>query len=254
MVLNTRISVFTSLYQYISGSTSVIETNSRHPQILFRSETKYYSDILIFVLNWTYGGSPICCDKHISSSTFSIKSLLSSSSAPSPSSLPFSALTATKGWGPLKATSRIIMVGGRKNQKTTWEKKSHSQGFSLCPFTQSLDQLHNPSQQSQLCGSSFLPVAGPRGWPLCVCVCVRSSLVSQSSIIHHHIYSPIPQLIWINGANRKHEGKLQSQKNKSPAPRFSGGQLITTPPPSQLIGLHFHIRSYRLDAVADMFY
>lgn len=61
-------------------------------------------------------------------------------------------------------------------------------------------------------------------------LCVRRSPVSWQSIIHHHIYSPVSQLIQINGANRKHERKLQSQKiNQSPARRFRGGELIITP-------------------------
>lgn len=77
--------------------------------------------------------------------------------------------------------------------------------------------------------------------------------MSQSSIIHHHIYSPVSQLIRINGANRKHERKLQSRKiNQSPAPRFSGGKLIIS-----LLAVpcvYFHIMPYNLDAVAGMFY
>lgn len=46
----------------------------------------------------------------------------------------------------------------------------------------------------------------------------------QLLIIHHHIYGPVSQLLWINGANRKHERKLQSQKiNQLPASSISCG-------------------------------
>lgn len=70
--------------------------------------------------------------------------------------------------------------------------------------------------------------------------------MSRSSIIHHHIYSPVSQLIQINGANRKHERELQSQKiNQAPARRFSGGELIITPLMVQCALLSYHVIQFR---------
>lgn len=60
------------------------------------------------------------------------------------------------------------------------------------------------------------------------CVCVRRFLMSHSSIIHYHIYGPVSQLVQINGANRKHERKLQKGKkiNQLTAHSISRGEWV----------------------------
>lgn len=120
------------------------------------------------------------------------------------------------------------MVGERI--KITWEQSTPSHHL----LAQSLDRLHNWRSTAAKQTAIFFPVAG---WT----VCVRRSLMSHPSIIHHHIYGPVSQLIQINGAYRKHERKLQGQKiNQLTARSISRGKWVIF----SLLMVHCALLSY----------
>lgn len=128
-----------------------------------------------------------------------------------------------------------------QNNNAWWEKESKDYLRTKYPFSSSTCTKSGPASQLTTDGALqqnkqqfFFPVAG---WT----VCVRRSLMSHPSIIHHHIYGPVSQLIQINGAYRKHERKLQGQKiNQLTARSISRGKWVIF----SLLMVHCALLSY----------